>query len=93
MPVQVQIDSRQIASALEANLARYAEDFRGDEIGQVTEVGDGVARIDGLPGVMVEEMLLFDNGVFGMAMNLERHEIGAVILGDYAGIMQGMSVR
>jgi F-type H+-transporting ATPase subunit alpha len=64
-----------------------------DEVGIVTEAGDGIARVEGLPSTMANELLEFENGTLGLALNLDVREIGVVILGDYAGIEEGTSVR
>jgi F-type H+-transporting ATPase subunit alpha len=62
-------------------------------VGTVREIGDGVARIEGLGGVMLNEMLEFPGGVFGLALNLEETEVGAIILGDYTTISEGDEVK
>ena len=62
-------------------------------VGTVREIGDGVARIEGLAGVMLNEMLEFPGGVYGLALNLEETEVGAIILGDYTTISEGDEVR
>jgi F-type H+-transporting ATPase subunit alpha len=64
-----------------------------DEVGTVTQAGDGIARVEGLPSTMANELLRFENGTLGLALNLDVREIGVVILGDYAGIEEGTSVR
>src|ERR1700759_547451 len=61
--------------------------------GTVREIGDGVAKIEGLSDAMLNEMLDFGNGVVGLALNLEETEVGAIILGDYTGIKEGQEVR
>ena len=62
-------------------------------VGTVREIGDGVARIEGLGGVMLNEMLEFPGGIYGLALNLEETEVGAVILGDYTSISEGDEVK
>ncbi len=62
-------------------------------VGTVREIGDGVAKIEGLTEAMLNEMLDFGNGVTGLALNLEETEVGAIILGDYTGIGEGQEVR
>jgi F-type H+-transporting ATPase subunit alpha len=62
-------------------------------VGTVREIGDGVARIEGLGGVMLNEMLEFPGGVYGIALNLEETEVGAVVLGDYTSISEGDEVK
>ncbi|MGA0866001.1 MAG: F0F1 ATP synthase subunit alpha [Candidatus Nanopelagicaceae bacterium] len=64
-----------------------------DEIGTVTEAGDGIARVEGLPSTMTNELLKFENGTLGLALNLDVREIGVVILGEFTGIEEGTTVR
>lgn len=64
-----------------------------DEIGAVTEAGDGIARVEGLPSTMTNELLKFENGTLGLALNLDVREIGVVILGEFSGIEEGTTVR
>src|SRR6476661_4871401 len=62
-------------------------------VGIVREIGDGVAKIEGLTDAMLNEMIDFGNGVTGLALNLEDTEVGAIILGDYTSIKEGQEVR
>jgi F-type H+/Na+-transporting ATPase subunit alpha len=62
-------------------------------VGTVREIGDGVAKIEGLTDCMANEMIDFGGGVFGLALNLEETEVGCVILGDYSGVREGQEVR
>ena len=62
-------------------------------IGTIREVGDGVARIEGLGGVMLNEMLEFPGGIYGLALNLEENEVGAIVLGDYTSLSEGDEVK
>src|SRR3954466_9302949 len=62
-------------------------------VGTVREIGDGVAKIEGLTDAMLNEMLDFGNGVVGLALNLEETEVGAIILGDYTSVREGQEVR
>ena len=64
-----------------------------DEVGTVSQAGDGIARVEGLPSTMANELLQFENGTLGLALNLDVREIGVVILGDTTGIEEGSSVR
>ena len=64
-----------------------------EEVGTVSQAGDGIARVEGLPSTMANELLQFENGTLGLALNLDVREVGVVILGDYAGIEEGTSVR
>src|SRR5881227_1983422 len=62
-------------------------------VGTVCEIGDGVAKIEGLNRAKLNEMLDFGHGVTGLALNLEETEVGAIILGDYTSIKEGQEVR
>ena len=64
-----------------------------EEVGQVAVAGDGIARVEGLPSAMANELLEFEDGTLGIALNLDVTEIGVVVLGDYAGIEEGQPVR
>lgn len=64
-----------------------------ENVGAIIEVGDGIARIDGLSDVLASELIDFGQGIFGLALNLETYGVGAVILGDYTKIKQGDSVK
>jgi F-type H+-transporting ATPase subunit alpha len=79
-------------------LARFVEEYEPagvarEEVGTVTECGDGIARVEGLPSAMANELLEFENGVRGIALNLDIREIGVVILGEFSGIEEGQTVR
>src|ERR1035441_8351065 len=62
-------------------------------VGVVREIGDGVAKVEGLSDAMYNEMLDFGDGVTGLVLNLEETEVGAIVLGDYTGIKEGQEVR
>jgi len=79
----------QIAAALKQQIASYKPVVRTLEVGTVLEVGDGIARIEGLPGVMASELIQFETGVMGLALNLEADCVGAIILGDNAAVREG----
>ncbi|MGB3256471.1 MAG: F0F1 ATP synthase subunit alpha [Ornithinimicrobium sp.] len=64
-----------------------------EEVGRVSDAGDGIAHVEGLPSCMTNELLRFEDGTLGLALNLDVHEIGVVILGDFAGIDEGQEVR
>ncbi|HHH75890.1 MAG TPA: F0F1 ATP synthase subunit alpha, partial [Phycisphaerae bacterium] len=83
----------EIASVLRQEIANYHRDLEVDQVGQVLEVGDGIAQIFGLSGVMAGEMLEFDSGVMGQVFNLEESSIGAVIYGRTDKIKAGETVR
>jgi F-type H+-transporting ATPase subunit alpha len=62
------------------------------EVGHVTDAGDGIAHVEGLPGVMANELIRFADGTLGLAQNLDEDEIGAIVLGEFGGIEEGMEV-
>jgi len=79
-------------------LARFVDDYQPDaasreEVGTVIEAGDGIARVEGLPSAMANELLEFPDGTRGLALNLDVREIGVVILGDFSKIEEGQQVR
>ena len=78
---------------IEAQIAGVKTDTARQNVGVVREIGDGVARIEGLTDAMLNEMLDFGKGVTGLALNLEETEVGAIILGDYTKIAEGDEVR
>jgi F-type H+-transporting ATPase subunit alpha len=78
---------------IEAQIAGAKAATAKQNVGVVREIGDGVAKIEGLTDAMLNEMLDFGNGVTGLALNLEETEVGAIILGDYTGIKEGYEVR
>ena len=78
---------------IEAQIAGAKTATAKQNVGVVREIGDGVAKIEGLTDTMLNEMLDFGNGVTGLALNLEETEVGAVILGDYTGVKEGQEVR
>jgi len=82
-----------ISSALKRHVEDFKPSLEREEVGRVDEVGDGIARVTGLPKVMANEMLEFPGGIVGLAMNLEEHMIGAVILGEAAHIEEGGAVK
>jgi F-type H+-transporting ATPase subunit alpha len=85
----ITIDSKDIASVLGKYVSDFHPSVEKEEVGRVEEVGDGIARISGLPNAMVNEMLEFQGGTIGLAMNLEEDEIGAVVLGSATSIEEG----
>jgi F-type H+/Na+-transporting ATPase subunit alpha len=90
---ELTISADEIRSAIQNYVSEYAPDVSREEVGVVTESGDGIARVEGLPSVMTNELLEFEGGVRGLALNLDAREVGVVILGDYAGIEEGQQVR
>ena len=91
---ELTIRPEEIRSALDSFVDSYEPaKAESEEVGHVALTADGIARVEGLPGAMANELLEFENGTRGLAMNLEEHEIGTVVLGDFAGIEEGMEVR
>jgi F-type H+/Na+-transporting ATPase subunit alpha len=90
---ELTIRPEEIRDALEAVVSSYDAGASRDEVGVVTETGDGIARVEGLHSCMTNEMLEFEGGVLGIALNLDVREIGCVILGDAQHIEEGQEVR
>ena len=78
---------------IEAQISGAKTEVAKENVGIVREAGDGVAKIEGLTGAMMNEMLDFGNGVTGLALNLEETEVGAIVLGDFTGIREGQEVK
>ena len=91
---ELTIRPEEIRDAL-ANFVKSYEPSKAsrDEIGTVVEAADGIARISGLPSTMTNELLKFDDGTLGIALNLDVREIGVVVLGEFSGIEEGQTVR
>jgi len=83
----------QISNELKQQIEAFKPQYELRDIGSVVEAGDGIARLEGLADVRSQELVQFANGVLGIAFNLERDAVGVIILGDYAGIEEGMAVR
>ena len=86
------IKANEIAAILKEEIKNYKADFSPNEVGIVVEVGDGIARVMGLPHIMANEMITFECGSIGIAFNLEEETIGAIVLGDYTAIKEGSKV-
>src|SRR5271156_497341 len=82
-----------ILEDIQAQISAAKTTTARQNVGIVREIGDGVAKIEGLTDAMLNEMLDFGHGVVGLALNLEETEVGAVILGDYTKIKEGSEVR
>ena len=87
------INAGDIAAAIRKNLEGFDPSLGKAVVGQVAEVGDGIARVVGLPGAAVNELLEFEDGTKGLALNLDEESIGAVVLGDVDHINEGQSVK
>ncbi|WP_067548934.1 F0F1 ATP synthase subunit alpha [Nocardia crassostreae] len=90
---ELTISPDEIRSAIESYTQSYTPETSIEEVGVVTDTGDGIAHISGLPGAMANELLEFPGGVLGVALNLEDTEIGAVVLGEFDTIEEGQQVR
>ena len=88
-----QIKADEISQLLREQIENFDSRVRIDQVGTIISLGDGIARIHGLEKAMAGEMLEFPHGVFGLAMNLDEDEVGAVILGDYTEISEGDQVK
>ncbi len=82
-----------ILQDIETQIAGLKTTTTKTNVGTVREVGDGVARIEGLSDVMLNEAIEFPDGVLGLALNLEEDEVGAILLGDYSGVVEGSEVK
>jgi F-type H+-transporting ATPase subunit alpha len=87
------IRADEITKILRAQIANYDQSVAVEEVGTVISVGDGIARVHGLEKVMAGEMLEFPHDVFGIALNLEEDQVGAVLLGEYTAIEEGDTVK
>jgi F-type H+/Na+-transporting ATPase subunit alpha len=90
---ELSISPEEISSVLRRYVEDYQPSVEREEVGLVREVGDGIARVSGLPNAMVNEMVEFPGGTVGLAMNLTEDEIGAVVLGEADHIQEGDPVK
>jgi F-type H+/Na+-transporting ATPase subunit alpha len=90
---ELTISADEIQGAIEEYVAGFEADTEREEIGTVIDAGDGIAHVEGLPSVMTQELLEFPGGVLGVALNLDEHSIGTVILGNFEEIEQGQQVK
>lgn len=91
---ELTIQPEEIKAALDSFVSSYEPaKAASEEVGHVTVTADGIARVEGLPGAMANELLKFEDGTLGLAMNLEEREIGVVVLGDFSTIEEGQEVR
>jgi F-type H+/Na+-transporting ATPase subunit alpha len=84
---------KQITSDIQKQIEAYQPELGLSDVGNVVEAGDGIARAKGLADVKSQELVQFANGVMGIAFNLEKDDVGIIIMGDYSGISEGMLVR
>lgn len=90
---ELTISADDIQSAIEEYVSSFTSDTAREEVGSVVDAGDGIAHVEGLPSVMTQELLEFPGGVLGVALNLDEHSVGAVILGDFENIAEGQQVK
>src|SRR5271157_5915274 len=89
----MRINLEEMSARIRQEISSYSKNRAVDEVGTIVELGDGIARIYGMRGAMAMEMLEFETGVFGLALNLEEDSVGAVILGNYLDLHEGGKVR
>ena len=91
---ELSIRPEEIRDALDAYVQSYQPgEASREEVGRVIDAGDGIAHVEGLPSAMTNELLQFGDGTLGIALNLDVHEIGVVILGDFSKIEEGQVVK
>lgn len=90
---ELTISADEIAAALRTHVGSFSPSLAQEQVGRVLEVGDGVARVSGLPDTAVNELLEFEGGMLGLALNLDEASIGAVVLGRDDGVEEGHSVK
>ncbi|MGH9081524.1 MAG: F0F1 ATP synthase subunit alpha, partial [Acidimicrobiales bacterium] len=90
---ELTINADEISAALRRHVDSFTPEVGTEQVGRIVEVGDGIARITGLPGAAVNEILEFDDGTEGLALNLDEETIGAVILGDDTGLEEEQLVK
>ncbi len=89
----MQIKASEVSNIIKKEIESTQEFINVSEVGTVLNVGDGIARVYGLQNAMANELVEFENGVIGMALNLEEDNVGVVVLGDYKDIKEGDSVK
>ncbi|ANS78646.1 ATP synthase alpha chain [Serinicoccus hydrothermalis] len=91
---ELSIRPEEIRDALDQFVQSYEPGSASrEEVGRVVDAGDGIAHVEGLPSVMTNELLEFADGTLGLALNLDVHEVGVIVLGDFSGIEEGQDVR
>jgi F-type H+/Na+-transporting ATPase subunit alpha len=90
---EMQISPQDVKAAIEKTVSEFTPRTAIEEVGRVAETGDGIARVEGLPSAMVNELLEFEGGLLGVALNLDVREIGTVLLGESSHIAEGQQVR
>ncbi|GAA1177561.1 F0F1 ATP synthase subunit alpha [Ornithinimicrobium humiphilum] len=91
---ELSIRPEEIRDALDQFVQSYEPSAASrEEVGRVVDASDGIAHIEGLPSVMTNELLQFEDGTLGLALNLDVHEVGVIVLGDFSGLEEGQPVR
>ena len=90
---ELTIDPQEIAAALRTHMADWEPGLEAETVGEVISIGDGVARVSGLPNAMASELLEFPGGLIGVALNLDEDSIGVVIMGEASHIQEGDPVK
>jgi F-type H+-transporting ATPase subunit alpha len=90
---ELTISAEDIQGAIEEYVSSFTSDTAREEVGTVVDTGDGIAHVEGLPSVMTQELLEFPGGVLGVALNLDEHSIGVVILGNSETLGEGQQVK
>jgi F-type H+-transporting ATPase subunit alpha len=90
---ELTISADEIRSALQQYVSSYRPDVSREEVGVVSDAGDGIAHVEGLPSAQANELLEFADGTLGVSLNLDVREIGVVILGEFGGIEEGQQVK
>jgi F-type H+-transporting ATPase subunit alpha len=90
---ELTISAEDIQGAIEEYVSSFTSDTAREEVGTVVDAGDGIVHVEGLPSVMTQELLEFPGGVLGVALNLDEHSVGAVILGDFEKLEEGQQVK
>ena len=90
---ELTISPDDIQGAIEEYVSSFTSETAREEVGTVIDAGDGIAHVEGLPSVMTQELLEFPGGILGVALNLDEHSIGVVILGDFEQIEEGQQVK
>jgi len=88
-----QLNPSEISEIIKSRIAKLDTSTEARNEGTVVSVSDGIVRIHGLADVMFGEMIEFEGGIYGMALNLEQDSVGAVVLGDYLSLAEGQKVR
>ena len=83
---------KNLSGDLQRQIEAYTPELGLRDVGTVLEAGDGIARVSGLAGVRSQELVQFANGIMGIAFNLEAESTGVIIMGEFSGIEEGMTV-